>query len=105
MLLGCHVVRKEPGPTQGRQGIGLTTAPACTREQVEADLDDIFAEVHHTGEYPYEHAWCEEGVTSVMLLAYAKRHRVKPSCIPQALASRNISLTAPTITPPASICS
>ena len=70
MLLDSHVVHKKPGHKQRKQGVtARTTAPARTREQIEADLDAIFAETHAEGAYPFERGWREDGVTSVMLLA------------------------------------
>jgi hypothetical protein len=78
MLLDSNVVHRKPGPKQRKRGVtAITTAPARTRAQIEADLDSIFAEAHRTGVYPYERGWREDVVTSVMLLAYAKRHGLK----------------------------
>jgi hypothetical protein len=78
MLLDCHMVRRLTSQKQRKQGVPVrTTQPARTLEQIESDLDEIFAEVHRSGEYTFEHGWREDGVTSVMLLAHTKRHGLK----------------------------
>jgi hypothetical protein len=78
MLEASHVKWVMPSRAARRGGnTARVPVPVFQRSQIEAELDKIFAELHAEGEFPFESGWREEGVTSVMLLAYAKRHGLK----------------------------
>jgi hypothetical protein len=78
MLEACHIKWSMPSRAERRNGKNSRVpVPVFRRDQVEAELDKIFAEVHRAGEFPYERGRREEGVTSTMLLRYAEKHKLK----------------------------
>ena len=78
MLEACHIKWAKPSTrAERRTKDSRVPVPVFTREQIEAELDAIFAEMYSADRFPYETGWREEGVTSAMLLRYAEKHKLK----------------------------
>lgn len=82
MIHECYTKRSKKGSRtidedDGRVKVKWGYCYTLTEQEIEAELDTIFAELGYTpGEYPYEKGWREDGVTSKMVLAFAKKHRI-----------------------------
>ena len=61
----------------GRKKVKWGYVPSLTEDEIEEQLDTIFTDLGYvSGEYPFEKGWREDGVTSKMVLAFAKNHDV-----------------------------
>jgi hypothetical protein len=77
MLEACHIKWMKPSREERRVKDTRVRVPVFSREEIAAELDSIFGELHKVGEFPFETGWREEGVTSAMLLRYAEKHKLK----------------------------
>ena len=81
MIHECYTKRAKKGKATTRHDGKLKHEwgrnHALTEDEIEAELDTIFTELGYvSGEYPFEVGWREDGVTSKMVLAFAKKHDV-----------------------------
>ena len=81
MIHECYTKRARKGKAttrdDGKQKYKWGYDYTLTEDQIEEEFDTLFTELGYVpGEYPFEKGWREDGVTSKMVLAFAKKHDV-----------------------------
>ena len=78
MIHECYTKRAKKGKAtkihDGKKKYTWGYNHALTEDQIEAELDTIFTDLGSvSGEYPFETGWRQDGVTSKMVLAFARK--------------------------------